>query len=66
MEIRDCLMKVEKIEILKANDEKLIEISEKHMLSLSLSEMKAIQKYFNKKERNPTDVELNTIAQTWS
>jgi len=66
MEIRDCLMKVEKIEILKANDEKLIEISEKHMLSLSLSEMKAIQKYFNKKGRNPTDVELNTIAQTWS
>jgi len=35
-------------------------------LALSLPEMKAIQNYFKKLRRNPTDVELETIAQTWS
>ena len=29
-------------------------------------EMKAIQAYFREQEREPTDVELETIAQTWS
>ena len=28
--------------------------------------MKAIQDYFREQEREPTDVELETIAQTWS
>jgi phosphoribosylformylglycinamidine synthase len=28
--------------------------------------MKAVQAYFKKKGKNPTDVELQTIAQTWS
>ena len=28
--------------------------------------MKTVQTYFKKKNRNPTDVELQTIAQTWS
>ena len=28
--------------------------------------MKAIQDHFQKEKRNPTDVELETIAQTWS
>jgi len=28
--------------------------------------MKTIQAYFKTKNRNPTDVELQTIAQTWS
>lgn len=35
-------------------------------LALDLLYMKAIQKYFKKKGRNPTDVELESIAQTWS
>jgi phosphoribosylformylglycinamidine synthase subunit PurSL len=56
------------------SDEKLIEISRKGILALSLKEMKAIQSYFrNAKNRNeiglennPTDVELECIAQTWS
>lgn len=59
-------MSVEEIKILNANDEQLVEISEKYMLSLSLEEMKAIREYFKRKGRNPTDVEINTIAQTWS
>lgn len=35
-------------------------------LYLNLSEMKVIQNYFIKIKRDPTDCELETIAQTWS
>ncbi|MFH1824813.1 MAG: phosphoribosylformylglycinamidine synthase subunit PurL [Candidatus Firestonebacteria bacterium] len=54
------------INILKADDKKLLDISKKGLLSLNLDEMKTVQRYFKKKKRNPTDVELETIAQTWS
>ena len=43
-----------------------MEISRVGLLSLNLQEMKAIQSYFDRQGRNPTDVELETIAQTWS
>lgn len=59
-------MKVNTIEILKLNDQELVELSRKSVLSLSLVEMKEVQKYFRNIKRNPTDVELETIAQTWS
>jgi len=35
-------------------------------LELNLDEMKQIQGYFTKVGRNPTDVELETLSQTWS
>lgn len=35
-------------------------------LALDLNYMKAIQNYFIKLKRNPTDLELESIAQTWS
>ena len=35
-------------------------------LALSLSYMKVIQTYFAKLKRNPTDIELESLAQTWS
>ncbi len=54
------------LKILGATDKKLEKISKDYLLSLNLVEMKAIQKYFQKEKRNPTDVELETIAQTWS
>ncbi|MEE8168402.1 MAG: phosphoribosylformylglycinamidine synthase subunit PurL [Candidatus Hydrothermarchaeales archaeon] len=54
------------IDILNASDEQLLEISEKGQLSLSLEEMKAIKEHFSKLGRKPTDVELETFAQTWS
>ncbi|MCW4043973.1 MAG: phosphoribosylformylglycinamidine synthase subunit PurL [Candidatus Bathyarchaeota archaeon] len=54
------------INTLEATDQQLQAISNELGLSLSLQEMKAIQTYFNAKGRNPTDVELQTIAQTWS
>ncbi|MDR2192674.1 MAG: phosphoribosylformylglycinamidine synthase subunit PurL [Endomicrobium sp.] len=54
------------VEILNLSDKELAELSKKAALSLSLEEMKAAQNYFKKLKRNPTDVELETIAQTWS
>jgi phosphoribosylformylglycinamidine synthase II len=35
-------------------------------LELNLEEMRQIQGYFAKTGRNPTDIELETLAQTWS
>ncbi len=35
-------------------------------LAMELDYMKAIQNYFKNKKRNPTDVELEAIGQTWS
>lgn len=59
---------------LEVSDRELMEISHKGILALSLEEMKAIQQYFREArgreayglDRNPTDVELEVLAQTWS
>jgi len=61
-----CRAKCRIVEVLNLSDEQLIELSRKNVLSLSLEEMKAVQNYFRKFNRNPTDVEIETIAQTWS
>ena len=58
--------KVNEFEILNADDAELMRISRDGTLSLNLNEMKAIQTHFGTLERNPTDVEIETIAQTWS
>ena len=50
----------------KASDILLMEISDELGLCLNLQEMKMVQAYFKRQERNPTDVELQTIGQTWS
>ena len=57
---------VKRISILNADDEELQRISDEGMLSLNLAEMKAIKSYFAGIGRDPTDVELETLAQTWS
>lgn len=56
----------QRIALLGASDQRLIEISRKGLLSLSLTEMRTIQDYFKRVGRDPSDVELETIAQTWS
>jgi phosphoribosylformylglycinamidine synthase II len=56
----------QRIPLSRASDTRLLEISRKGLLSLTLQEMKTIQAYFNKLGRDPFDVELETIAQTWS
>ncbi|HGE69628.1 TPA: phosphoribosylformylglycinamidine synthase subunit PurL [Candidatus Poribacteria bacterium] len=59
-------IKVQHIDILNANDEELQKISIEGVLSLNLEEMRTIKDYFVQIGRNPTDVELETLAQTWS
>ncbi len=54
------------IDLLGASDKRLKKISKDGQLFLNLLEMRAIKKYFKKLKRNPTDCELETIAQTWS
>jgi len=48
------------------NEEQLCELSRTRQWSLSRDEMRTIQQHFARLERDPTDIELETIAQTWS
>lgn len=48
------------------SDGELREISQQWQLSLSLIEMQTIRAHFDELSRDPSDVELETIAQTWS
>ncbi len=48
------------------DDSSLMCISREGQLSLSLAEMHTIQAHFAALHRDPTDIELETIAQTWS
>ena len=54
------------VEIDALDDSGLMELSVKGTLSLTIDEMRAIKRYFRAAKRNPTDVELESIAQTWS
>jgi phosphoribosylformylglycinamidine synthase len=54
------------IKLQGASDKQLVQISTELGVGLNLKEMKSVQKYFSEKGRNPTDVELQTIGQTWS
>jgi len=64
------------VEILGAADEELALIGKRGIadadgtrrgpLALDLTYMKAIQEHFKEQGRNPSDVELESIAQTWS
>ena len=60
------LFQLREIQLLNASDEELEQISREGQLFLNLIEMKTIQAYFQKIGRNPTDIELETLAQTWS
>ncbi len=61
---------------LNISDEDLINIgkqgiqnrdnSRRGPLALDIDQMKTIRDYFKKKKRDPTDVELESLAQTWS
>jgi phosphoribosylformylglycinamidine synthase len=53
------------VDLLNTDDDGLMELS-KDRLWLNLNEMRRIKDYFSKLGRNPTDVELETLAQTWS
>lgn len=57
---------VEIVPLREADDETLARLSVERVLFLSLEEMHAIRDEFHRLERDPTDVELEILAQTWS
>jgi phosphoribosylformylglycinamidine synthase len=48
------------------DDRALLDLSKSGQLYLTLEEMQAIQNHFQTLGRDPTDCELETLAQTWS
>ena len=54
------------IPLLGADDDALARISREGQLSLSIDEMRTIRAHYAAQGRDPTDAELETIAQTWS
>ena len=63
---KDVPFELVEIDIKNVDDKQLVKISNELGIGLSLTEMKLVQDYFCRKNRNPTDVELQTIGQTWS
>jgi phosphoribosylformylglycinamidine synthase len=57
---------VNEVPILGKRAEELSHISERMHLGLSADEMSRMQAYFEKEGRNPSDVEVQAIAQAWS
>ncbi|MEW6401796.1 MAG: phosphoribosylformylglycinamidine synthase subunit PurL [Chloroflexota bacterium] len=57
---------VEVIPICNLSDDELLALSKDRRAALDLNEMKAMQAYYQKENRDLTDIEFETIAQTWS
>ncbi|HMV69085.1 MAG TPA: phosphoribosylformylglycinamidine synthase subunit PurS, partial [Myxococcota bacterium] len=57
---------VERPPLLSLDDGGLLALSRARRLSLDLAEMRAVQAWFRGEGREPTDAELEMVAQTWS
>ena len=57
---------IETLPVRNLSKDQLLALSKDRRAALDLAEMQAIQDYFIKEGRDPTDVEFETIAQTWS
>ncbi|MBN1352168.1 phosphoribosylformylglycinamidine synthase subunit PurS, partial [candidate division KSB1 bacterium] len=57
---------LKEIDLLNADENQLLQISQQGQLFLNIHEMLAIQQHFKSLGRKPTDIELETLAQTWS
>ena len=58
--------RVETVPLRHLGSEELLTLSKRRLLSLDLTEMRTIQHYYADLGRDPTDVELETLAQSWS
>jgi len=63
---RAYTLNVRQVPLRQLNEDQLAKLSRSAHLFLSVAEMKAVQDYFKRAEREPTDIELETLAQTWS
>jgi len=59
-------LQIREVPIRDLDDTGLEDLSRQGDLFLDLTEMKAVQEYYRRIGREPRDVELETIAQTWS
>ena len=59
-------LKLTEMPIRDLDDAALVKLSKAKDMFLNLREMQTIQNYFRTIGREPTDVELETLAQTWS
>ncbi len=57
---------VDVVDLSGLDDDALVDLSRRRVLSLDLAEMRAIRAHFRSEGRPPTDAELETLAQTWS
>jgi phosphoribosylformylglycinamidine synthase len=57
---------VRRVALRQLSDDELLEVSSRGMLALNIDEMRTIQQHFQALGREPSDVELETLAQTWS
>jgi phosphoribosylformylglycinamidine synthase subunit PurSL len=62
----DPLFELVHVPLLQASAEQLLIISRERDLFLNLAEMQTIQAHFHALKRDPSDIELEMIAQTWS
>jgi phosphoribosylformylglycinamidine synthase len=58
--------KLVRVPLAGKKDKELLEISRKGCLSLTLEEMRTIQAHYQTLGRDPTNIEMETLAQTWS
>jgi len=63
---KDVPFDLHEINLRDATDEELKKISKETGVGLSLEEMQVIKDFFIKRGRNPTDVELQALGQSWS
>jgi phosphoribosylformylglycinamidine synthase subunit PurSL len=59
-------LRINHIPIRELDDHALTKLSREGHLFLSLTEMQAVRDHFRGIDRDPTDIELETFAQTWS
>jgi len=64
--IKPYELKVVHWPIQKLDEEGLVRLSKEKDLFLNVIEMKTIRDYYRRMAKEPTDVELESIAQTWS
>ena len=62
----DAHDRVAQVPLAGLDEDALLACSQARLLSLDVREMKEIQSFYDEIGRPPTDVELETLAQTWS
>lgn len=58
--------RVETVPVTALDDDALAELSRRRLLSLDRTELRTIASFYAAEGREPTDAELETLAQTWS